>query len=210
MISGMPSYFPAVPLMALILRIFGSGPAALPDVRTNMPSILLFTLLVIMNTQLLFDFATGSSLGQWVVINDGVMGGRSRGSLGLNEEGHGVFSGEISLENYGGFSSIRCRAGTISVAGYGSVVLRVKGDGKRYQFRIREKQAHYYSYVQYFDTSGAWEDIELPLGDFYPTFRGRNLDLPNFGGNGLEEIGILIGNKKAEKFSLLIDHISLK
>ena len=34
----------------------------------------------------------------------------------------------------------------------------------------------------------------------HPTFRGRKLDKPNFSDDHIEEIGILIGNKKEQEF----------
>jgi hypothetical protein len=174
-----------------------------------MPFYNLIVLLILMQSLTLYEFNPGASTDNWVVVNDGVMGGRSKGSLILNEEGHGVFSGEISLENYGGFSSIRHRTHRIAVNDFSTVELKVKGDGKRYQFRIREGQADYYSYIQYFETSGEWQTIVIPLDSFYPVFRGRKLNLPNFRGKSLEEIGFLIGNKRRETFRLEIDYIRL-
>jgi hypothetical protein len=162
-----------------------------------------------MGTQPLFDFKPGASLEKWIVVNDGVMGGRSRGRLSLNEEGHGVFSGDISLANNGGFSSVRYLSGTVHLDGLGQVRLRVRGDGKRYQFRIKARQGDYYSYIAYFETNGQWQEIVLPLEDFYPSFRGNRLGLPNFPGQQLEEISILIGNKRAESFKLELDNIFL-
>ena len=47
--------------------------------------------------------------GQWFIVNDGVMGGLSQGGPSLSGSGTLLFSGEISLENNGGFSSIRTR-----------------------------------------------------------------------------------------------------
>ena len=43
----------------------------------------------------------------------------------------------------------------------------------------------------------------------YPSFRGRKLDQPDFDHKQIEEIAILIGNKRNEKFQLLIDKIEL-
>jgi hypothetical protein len=37
------------------------------------------------------------------------MGGESSSTFQLNSEGHGVFEGNISLDNNGGFSSVRYR-----------------------------------------------------------------------------------------------------
>jgi NADH dehydrogenase [ubiquinone] 1 alpha subcomplex assembly factor 1 len=43
-----------------------------------------------------------------------------------------------------------------------------------------------------------------------PSFRGRKLDMPNYPAKVLEEVVILISNKKAERFSLEIDKITLE
>jgi NADH dehydrogenase [ubiquinone] 1 alpha subcomplex assembly factor 1 len=43
-----------------------------------------------------------------------------------------------------------------------------------------------------------------------PNFRGQTLGMANFPGDSLEEIGFLIGNKKAEDFKLAIDYISVQ
>lgn len=163
-----------------------------------------------MNSPLIFDFQPEASLGDWFVVNDGVMGGRSRGNLTIDQDGNGVFSGQISLENSGGFSSIRYDCGPTSLNGYGVIAIRLKGDGKRYQFRLKSLRGDYFSYVCYFETTGEWQDIKLPLEAMYAVFRGRRLDRPNFSGNSLEEIGILIGNKEAESFELRIDQIHLE
>ena len=167
-------------------------------------------ILSIMNSTPVFDFKPAASLSDWTVVNDGVMGGLSRSTLEISNAGHGVFSGKVSLENNGGFASIRLDCGRVPLGKASALVLRVKGDGKRYQFRIRARKSDYYSYIHYFETTGEWEEITLPLRDFYPTFRGRKLNLPNFTSKVLEEVGILIGNKRAERFELQIDVIGLQ
>ena len=98
----------------------------------------------------------------------------------------------------------------IDLQNYSKVKLRVKGDGKNYQFRIKAKTRDYYSYITSFETTGKWEEIEIKLKDLYPSFRGRKLDLPNFSGDEMEEITFLIANYKTESFELLIDKIELK
>lgn len=69
---------------------------------------------------------------------------------------------------------------------------------------------NYYSYISTFSTSGEWQEIEIHLKDMYPSFRGRKLEQANFSADYIEEIAFLIGNKKPEKFKLLIDKIELK
>ena len=169
-------------------------------------------LLCIMTAQseIIFDFNKKSDLTDWTIVDDVVMGGRSAGSFDIDEDGHGVFKGNVSIANNGGFSSLRYRCKKINTTSYTKVLLRVKGDGKPYQFRIKAKASGYYSYISQFKTADEWETIEISLSDMYPAFRGRKLDIPNYSNDGIEEIAFLIGNKKAEDFILMIDSISLR
>ena len=163
-----------------------------------------------MASQIIFDFNKSSNIKNWIVIDDVVMGGKSSGSFKLNSDGYGVFLGDISLENNGGFSSVRYRFEKILINKSTKISVRIKGDGKKYQFRIKSNSGDYYSYISPFSTTGEWQEIEIPLKDMYPSFRGRKLDQPNFSNDTFEEITFLIGNKNKEKFQLLIDKIELK
>lgn len=160
--------------------------------------------------QILFDFKKNSDLKNWIIVDDGVMGGKSAGTFKLSPEGHGVFEGTISLENYGGFSSVRYTFNRLFINESTKVILKLKGDSKKYQFRVKSNSEDYYSYISTFSTSGEWEEIELLLKDMYPSFRGRKLDQPNFSNDYIEEIAFLIANKRQENFKLLIDKIELK
>ena len=162
-----------------------------------------------MNTYIIFDFNKNSNIEGWRIVDDVVMGGRSSGSFKLSPEGSGLFEGQISLENNGGFSSVRYQFEKLKVNETSIIIIRLKGDGKNYQFRIKDKSSTYHSYIASFQTSGEWQEIEIPLKDMYPSFRGRKLDLPNFSHDYIEEIVFLIGNKTPEKFKLLIDKIEL-
>lgn len=158
----------------------------------------------------IFDFNKRSNLSDWRVIDDSVMGGLSQGSITLNKDGHAVYSGYVTTENNGGFSSIRYNFGAKDVSEFNFVVLKVKGDGKPYQFRLKQNKYNRYSYINYFNTSGKWQEVKISLKSFYPSFRGYRLNRPNFSGDKIEEIAILIGNKKKEDFQLLIDSIKLE
>ena len=75
-----------------------------------MKSILFFLLSVTMHTliaQTLVDFPNQPSFKNWQIVNDDVMGGISNSKMYLNEENRAVFEGRVSLENYGGFCSVR-------------------------------------------------------------------------------------------------------
>ena len=161
------------------------------------------------NEEVIFDFNPSSSLRSWYSVDDGVMGGISSGSLKISDQGHGLFEGNISLDYNGGFSSVRYRFDEIRVDPESKVIIKLKGDGKKYQFRVKHNFRAYYSYIFQFETSGEWEEIVIPLEEMYPSFRGRKLDLPDFDHQQIEEITLLIGNKKEEDFQLLIDKIEV-
>ena len=171
-------------------------------------SILL--LLTVLKSQIIYDFSLNSGVRDWYVVDDVVMGGRSNGDFSINAEGNGVFSGFVTTENNGGFSSIRCRFQKIPTSPGNVINLFIKGDGKEYQLRIKDDTRSYYSYITTFKTSGEWEKITIPLKSLYPSFRGRTLDYPNYNSESFEEISILIGNKKKETFKLILDKIELE
>lgn len=163
-----------------------------------------------MATQVIYDFNKNSNAEDWRIVDDVVMGGRSAGGFSINADGFGVFEGAVSLENYGGFSSVRYRFPQMQIKGATNVVIRLKGDGKKYQFRIKARASDYYSYIATFSTSGTWQEIKIPLEEMYPSFRGRRLNQANFSESHIEEVAFLIGNKKEENFKLLLDKIGLQ
>ncbi len=158
----------------------------------------------------IYDFHADVDIRNWIIVDDVVMGGRSSGSINLTADGHGAFEGDVSLANNGGFSSVRFRPAGINVGVHNKVVIRLRGDGKRYQFRLKSNTRDYHSYLAHFDTNGEWQEIEIELSDMYPAFRGRKLSIPNFSHEDIAEVAFLIGNKKEEEFRLLIDWIVLR
>ncbi|WP_157207240.1 CIA30 family protein [Mariniflexile maritimum] len=159
---------------------------------------------------ILFKFKHNSNISDWKIVDDVVMGGCSSGNFGLNEAGNGIFSGVVSLDNNGGFSMVQYYFGTKSVAIFSKVCIRLKGDGKTYQFRIKANKDDKHSYIALINTSNDWETLEIPFNTMYPAFRGKPLNLQNYHGLKMEAIAFLIGNKIDEYFKLEIDSIELK
>lgn len=148
----------------------------------------------------------------WRIINDGVMGGISDSELQILPTGVGEFRGNVSLENNGGFASTRGLLTRLPSEAYTKIKLRVRGDGKKYSFRIRtDGQYDGVSYKNDFETkAGDWEEITLRLADFKPTWRGRTLtNIPPIEPTQIRQIGFLISNKQEGAFTLLIDWIKL-
>ncbi len=154
-------------------------------------------------------FDKDNNTQKWYITNDTVMGGISSSSVKINEKGYLVFSGRVSTENNGGFAMTRMST-AISLNKHSKVVLRVKGDDKQYQLRLKSDESQRYSYVQAFRTNKQEQEIILPLTGFYPAFRGRKLSFGNFSANQIKEVAVLIGNKKDENFSLEIIKIAIQ
>lgn len=138
------------------------------------------------------------------------MGGECFSTFKLNEDSFGVFEDSVSLDNNGGFSSVRYRFQKTELKQFTSIVAKLRRDGKEYQLSIKSNYSDYYSYIMPFSTSGEWQEIKTPLKDMYPSWRRRRLNRSNFSEDFINEITFLIGNKKNENFKLLIDKIKLK
>ena len=143
----------------------------------------------------------------WRSINDGVMGGLSAGGMAQSEEGL-KFSGTLSLENNGGFSSVR-RSVSQDFSNATGVRIQVRGDGREYQFRIRQSASFDgVSWSAAFSSSDEWQQIDIALDQFTPVFRGRAV--PQAGPvvpSGIQQIGFLVADKTAGRFELEIRSI---
>ncbi len=171
--------------------------------------ICILILLQGMDTKIIFEFNKNKNIQDWEIVDDTVMGGISSSEIKLNADGFGVFKGKVSLANNGGFSSVRYQFEKLEVTAYTKINIRVKGDGKDYQFRVKDNSDNYYSYITTFSTLNEWQTVEIDLKDMYPSFRGRRIDAPNFSHKYIEEIVFLIANKKNENFEIIFDTITL-
>lgn len=176
--------------------------------------ISLAILIMITTDTSIYEFKNSDEINSWRIVNDGVMGGLSQSKVTWNEKENTLdFSGKVSLENNGGFASVRAIPQNFNQKVFKKIKLRVKGDGKIYQFRMRStRNFDGISYTLDFETDkDKWEEIELEVEDFDPTFRGRVY--PQYGkfkSSELQQIGILIANKQVGKFHLEIDWIRVE
>lgn len=157
-------------------------------------------------TRAIANFNHETEIKNWEVVNDSVMGGLSKGRLEQKND-YGHFFGTVSLKNNGGFTSIRKTMAAIDLQPSEKFQIRLKGDGKKYQFRVKEKPVDQHAYFCEFSTSKDWEVIDISFMELKPIYRGNLLDVPAFSGHSLEQVGFLIANGQAESFSLLIDEV---
>ncbi|MEM6281256.1 MAG: CIA30 family protein, partial [Chloroflexota bacterium] len=95
------------------------------------------TLILQTTSLVVFDFSEAEQVEVWTIVNDGVMGGISEGAW-YQEDDYAVFEGNVSLENNGGFSSVRIGFRGVDISDYDGIALEVRGDGQQYAFGMRD------------------------------------------------------------------------
>jgi hypothetical protein len=156
--------------------------------------------------QTLFDFSTATNAA-WQVVNDDVMGGISASRFQLTTNGTAIFRGDVSLQNSGGFASVRSSPASYDLAGCDALVLRARGDGKRYKFTVRLDASFDGPIYQcaFATKPGEWEEHRLPFKQFVPTYRGRVLTgEPPLDPAKVTLVGFLISDQQAGAFQLEI------
>jgi monofunctional biosynthetic peptidoglycan transglycosylase len=154
-----------------------------------------------------FEALTPST--DWVTVNDDVMGGISSSSWKV-ADGTAVFAGDLSLENNGGFASVRSRQVDMDFSAAEGIALRVRGDGRRYKLTLRTAERFDSPLYQapFETTDGEWQEHRLLWKDFVPSFRGRVLQgEPPVDPAQLKAMGILVSDKQEGTFRLEVDWI---
>ena len=153
----------------------------------------------------LIDFGNLPEGLEMQITDDGVMGGLSKGNIRLTDRGTALFSGTLSLENNGGFSSLRMAGGDWNLEGWKGIVLKVKGDGRSYDLRMTTDERFRGSAVSFrgrFPTvEGEWITVKVPFDQLRAGWRGRQLDTP-FDPSKIEGIGVILADKKPGAFAL--------
>jgi monofunctional biosynthetic peptidoglycan transglycosylase len=148
---------------------------------------------------------------RWRIINDGVMGGLSQSQFEMDDDGIFHFRGEVRLENNGGFASVRSFPHDFQLnSNISAFLIRVKGDGQKYQFRFRTNDRwDGVSYTQTFDTlRDQWMTVWLPVEKFRPQFRGNLVpQAPPLDPSLIEQAGILIADKQTGEFHLQVEWV---
>ena len=148
----------------------------------------------------------------WYTVNDDVMGGISTSMVSTDAETQRlVFSGNLSLENNGGFASIRSQWSDYDLTGYDGIVLRVRGDGRTYQFRIRaEETGAEIAHAALIETeAGIWRDIYVSFEEMIPVYRGVIVRrAPALDPGSVRSFGLMLADKQEGEFFLEVETLS--
>lgn len=158
----------------------------------------------------IFDFSRTDNSDNWIIINDTVMGGVSDSEFIMESDSIAVFRGTVSLENNGGFASVRTSQVNYNLAEYDGISLMVRGDGKNYYFRLETYNTwRGIAYQSSFETTaGKWITVRIPFNEFAASFRGRKLrEAPELDPGRIRSFGILISERQEGPFRLEIARI---
>ena len=146
----------------------------------------------------------------WQAVNDGVMGGVSDGRFRITADKTLEFFGTLSLENNGGFASVRTRPIDLDIRSGDSLVVRLKGDGREYVLNLYTKSRQMaFSYRTPLPTvKDEWSEVRVPLRDFIPTAFGRRVE-----GMGpiepaqISGLGFMLSDKKPGLFKMEVEWV---
>ena len=161
----------------------------------------------------LVDFGGPEAAQQWQAVNDGVMGGVSDGRFTITDEKTLEFSGTLSLENNGGFASVRTKPTDLDIEAGDTLVVRVKGDGREYVLNLYTKSRRMaFSYRAPLPTTkDEWTEVRVPLEDFIPTAFGRRVQgMGPVGPDQINGLGFMLSDKKPGKFRMQVESVKVE
>ena len=162
--------------------------------------------------QPLLDFAGPDAAQKWQAVNDGVMGGISEGRFKITPDKTMEFSGRLSLENNGGFTSVRTKPTNFNIHAGDTLVVRVKGDGREYVLNIYTKSRRMaFSYRTALPTmKDEWTEVSVPLKTFIPTsFGNRVQGMGPVEPDQINSLGFMLSDKKPGPFKLEVDWVKI-
>ena len=159
------------------------------------------------------DFGQSKMGRDWQVILDGVMGGRSQGDALLKENSL-YLKGKVSLENNGGFVSLKGPFKSIDLSSFKTLKIRLKSTGIAFAVTLETDRAFYRPYFKQAIQveSNDWEIISLDINDFLKYRMGRfnNDQITVDDLKRVLRIGFISNEKKAGNFEFEVDYIEIR
>ena len=155
----------------------------------------------------IFEFNNSNDEKDWRIVLDGVMGGLSTGNVSV-QNGSMFFTGATSLENNGGFSSIRASMDPNDIDIFDAIQLRVRGDGRTWIFGTRGSNSMgANSYWTSFKTEkNEWIKVTIPISDMERHSFGTRLS-GRINPDEIKGVEFYMYDKKAGPFKLEVDSI---
>ncbi len=155
------------------------------------------------------DFGLEKDGANWLIVNDGVMGGRSEGDAELRKNTL-YFYGKVSLENNGGFASLRTPYDSYDLSKFTKVNVRYRSRGQSIGMTLNKYQRFYYpNYKIILEPSKEWTTKTINLLDFKTYRLGELIDdkIDNSDLAKIIRLGFITNDKKASIFEFEVDYI---
>lgn len=162
---------------------------------------------------LVLDLGSRDEVRRWSPVNDSVMGGISTSRITGSGVGTAIFEGNLSLENNGGFASIRRRPAELTLDGANALRLTFRGDGQQYRLRLRTNDSMGgVNYEVAFPTQdGVWRTQRFELDEFVANWRGRRVrDAESLTFEDVRSLGIQFSDKQVGAFHLELGALSIE
>lgn len=161
--------------------------------------------------QTVTEFDSSTPDLDWRIVNDGVMGGLSQGKVEISDGGIMTFSGNLSLDNNGGFSLVRSGKVDLNLSNDLGLLLKVRGDGRTYEVRLESDardRGRVVSFSGKIETkAGQWHQVKVPFAELRGGWRGRDLPDAVFKPSVIGQVGIILADKKEGPFKLEVEYI---
>lgn len=146
------------------------------------------------------------------IINDTLLGGKSKSCFEINSEHQAVFSGELSDAIKQCFTSVRLLKQNFSLEGFDGIMMKLIGDGRKYKCHLKSDAQHddiEYEF-EFIAKPNEWMLIKIPFNKFRPTYRGHHLhNIPSITSNSIRMISFSVDHyTQTGKFKLTIDWIN--
>jgi hypothetical protein len=162
--------------------------------------------------ELTFNFGSGQDqISNWVLISDNIMGGISKSKLEYTQSAM-VLTGDIFLDNFGGFASVKTTFGKYDISQFKGVKIRFKATNQKFAFTLEDNNnwtLPNYKGAFYSAKANAWEEQIIYFKDFkeYQVGEATGNKLKEFSLKNIVRMGIITTEKKEGPFTIEIDYI---
>ncbi|MEM6361858.1 MAG: CIA30 family protein [Bacteroidota bacterium] len=112
------------------------------------------------------SFKKSTDISDWKITNDGVMGGLSKGAIKTTDSGI-LFFGEVSLKNFGGFTSYKSAFKEYDLSQYKKVEIKYRSTGSDMAMQLETSKQFFSPYFK----------VNLPVSKDWIV---RSIDLTKF------------------------------
>ena len=160
----------------------------------------------------IIDFGNSAEKNQeWKLLSDNIMGGVTKSKIEYTNNSV-LLSGNISLDNYGGFSSIKTKYKSVDLSKYNGIKIKFKSTNQKFAFTLEDNQNWTQpNYKREFSSKkdDTWEEVIIYFKDFQEIVIGETTGnmMKSKSLKNIVRMGIMTYEKKEGPFSLEVDYI---